>query len=83
MNSHRLGTDRVIVKRKLYDTGKDSPVVVYASINRDEAIPGEMLYSGKFISYGRRPGNLLGQIIELWQEIYVGEGEPETTPHVA
>jgi len=83
MNNHRLGPHRVIVKRKLYDNGKEPPVVVYASINRNEAIPGELLYKGKFVSYGRRPGNLFGQIIELWQEIYVGEGEPETTPHVS
>lgn len=83
MNKSHLSSDRVIVKRTLYDNGKDSPLVIYASINKAEARLDEPIYSGKFISYGRRPGNLHGKIIELWQEIYIGENEPESAPHAA
>ncbi len=78
-----LSAERVIVKRTLHDNGKDSQKVIYASINKAEAKLGELIYSGKFISYGRRPGNLHGKIIELWQELYIGENEPESAPHVA
>ncbi len=78
-----LNAERVIVRRTLHDNGKDAPTVIYTSITKADAIPGELVYSGKFISYGRRPGNLHGKIIELWQEIYIGENEPESAPHVA
>ncbi len=76
------GSDSVIVKRTLYDNGKEPPVVIYASINKTEAIPGEPVFSGKFISYGRRPGNVYGKIIELWQKIYIGDNEPGSAPYV-
>ncbi len=82
MNNVHPSTDRVIVKRKLYDDGKSSPVFIYASIDKSAVDPGELTFSGKFVSYGRRAGFVSGQIIELWQEIYIGDGEPEATPYV-
>lgn len=83
MNTPPLTSQRVIVRRTLHDNGKDSPLVIYASINKADAIPGELVYSGKFISYGLTPGYVRGKIIQLWQKIYIGENEPESAPHVA
>lgn len=79
----RLSPDskRVIVKRTLYDNGKAPPMIIYASIDSKDAIPQEPVYRGKFISYGRRAGNIHGTLIELWQKIYIGDGEPDYDLH--